>query len=521
LRRDTLILMFVVLLVLVTAGLIPLWHTDIWGHTRYGQWILDQHEFPSQEPLSPFSDPSLSYVNHATIPSCGYSLAYQLGSRLGGDDPERQLACGANALRLLHLLIFGSSCVLLIGIVYRASQSVGVTILVILAEAYFLYPFTLIQRPQWAAVPLFLFIARVSQHREVRGWMWFALPLVFAIWANTHATWVFGLALVGTRALPLSIFSKGWAGILPNRDTRAWWRLLVLCALATLVNPHGPLILPKIMAFGSRPGVASMTEWEPLGLNPAEWVPVLLPLFILVVTIALRRQRLPESLLLFFGVLFVGACLQRRLFLWYVLLWALCMSYAVRSPNTETKKLREPRVSASGGILLAAVLVWGVCVSIFAKPEQTLFAGTPYKVALELKHPEQQGRWIPELKPVLEKGYPDHEFQGAIFASETQGDFLFWSLAPKYPVTMTTHAHLFRQEHWETCLATRDGSETGDAFLKKLNVNLIVIESLHEGLVNRIANHPDWLVLIHEPVTGTSNEIYRAKFVAIRKTCGK
>src|SRR5580698_2685798 len=37
----------------------PLWHTDIWGHIAYGEWILDHRQLPEKEPFTPFSDKTI------------------------------------------------------------------------------------------------------------------------------------------------------------------------------------------------------------------------------------------------------------------------------------------------------------------------------------------------------------------------------------------------------------------------------------------------------------------------------
>ncbi len=512
---DRSIFFIVVLTLSLASGLIPLWHTDIWGHARYGQWIIEQGTFPSREPLSPYSDPSLEFINHATIPSCSYAGAYQLASHLGSDDPERRLIWGANALRLIHLLIIATSTVLIWQIAYRVSQSGVFALLLVGALVYFLYPFALVQRPQWGAVPLFLLVGRATLEEKPHFGMWFSLPIVFLIWANTHATWVFGLALLATKAYPLSIRANGWAGLWPQWENAPWAGLLVVCTLATCVNPHGPLILPKILAFGSRSGVSSMTEWEPLGSNFSEWVTVILPMFLLAVRMILSQQVPRGSLLLLLIVLCVGTCFQKRLFLWYILLWTLCLCESTRKAEGGSQPSFR---SIAAWATLVSLVLWAIVASIRLQPEQTLFAGTPYRIALELQNPDCQGKWIPQLPQILEENYPNGQYLGAIFTSETQGDFLFWSLAPKFPITLTTHAHLFQQQHWETCLAVRDGADNSETVLKQLHVNLIVIESFHEGLIRKIASDPNWIVLIHEPVRGTDRQAYRSLFVAIRKT---
>ena len=42
-----------VALIFVVASYFPLWHTDVWGHLKYGQWMLSHRAIPDREPFSP------------------------------------------------------------------------------------------------------------------------------------------------------------------------------------------------------------------------------------------------------------------------------------------------------------------------------------------------------------------------------------------------------------------------------------------------------------------------------------
>src|SRR5882724_3759572 len=41
----------------------PLWHSDIWGHLKTGEWIVANRQLPERELFSPFSDPTLHASN--------------------------------------------------------------------------------------------------------------------------------------------------------------------------------------------------------------------------------------------------------------------------------------------------------------------------------------------------------------------------------------------------------------------------------------------------------------------------
>src|SRR5687768_1284098 len=32
---------------------VPLWHTDVWGHLRFGRWIVEHQQLPEGNPFAP------------------------------------------------------------------------------------------------------------------------------------------------------------------------------------------------------------------------------------------------------------------------------------------------------------------------------------------------------------------------------------------------------------------------------------------------------------------------------------
>lgn len=70
---------------------------------------------------------------------------------------------------------------------------------------------------------------------------WLALPPLFGLWANLHGGFVAGLLWLGARTAGLALDRSSDRGALPG-----WSSLLVVCAAATLVNPHGARLHEKI-----------------------------------------------------------------------------------------------------------------------------------------------------------------------------------------------------------------------------------------------------------------------------------
>lgn len=78
------------------------------------------------------------------------------------------------------------------------------------------------------------------RHRTTPGgWGWFVLPLIFALWANIHGGFAAALLFLGL-SLAGRIIDQTLSGSQPiDRGIIAWFALLVICANATLITPHG------------------------------------------------------------------------------------------------------------------------------------------------------------------------------------------------------------------------------------------------------------------------------------------
>src|SRR5713226_5498997 len=77
----------------------PVWHNDVWGHLRFGEYIVREHRLPEHEMFSgDYADQKRPYFNLQWLAQAGSYLVYETGARLVGGDTDRQLAGGALAL---------------------------------------------------------------------------------------------------------------------------------------------------------------------------------------------------------------------------------------------------------------------------------------------------------------------------------------------------------------------------------------------------------------------------------------
>jgi len=484
----------------------PLWHTDVWAHAKYGEWYCDRQAPLEVEPLSPFSDKSVPFANVAWLSQVAYHLIYQFGAAVAGGDAESQLRGGAEALRSFHLLLLIARFTLLWLALKRFGGSpswatVGV----------FLYIFAVglgsaIQRPQ--AFGLFFFtvvIYALSAPTLSRRAIVF-LPSMFLLWANLHGTFIAGLGLLGCFTLGRTI-ERG----VFDRDVQRLVFVGVLSGLATLVNPHGMFLYKHLFAFGAHPNLKSMTEWFPMRFTAqggAHW-PYLMSVLILVFLGVLGGRKIGPSGWLVALPFAVWPWFQARAMFWWwtVAVWLMARlgpGLADRFPTMPS--LRDGERSRAKAWMAVAMIVPAVCVfppvrnlmpGVTNDLDHTVAAGTPWRLALELKAPlADEGRWLPALREALRAGYPDGQYRGPIFSSETQGDFLVWALPSDMPVLMFTHAHVFPFNYWESCRDVKAGNPGWREFLAQNRANLIVVEAdSHEELADELRKDPDWVIV--------------------------
>jgi hypothetical protein len=166
---------------------------------------------------------------------------------------------------------------------------------------------------------IFLLLTLICLQRFRQGHekaLWF-LPPLFAIWANTHGTFVFGLFVIGVDWITgLVNFRVG--GLAGNRIPVPQRIKLLLaflfCILATLITPYGSQIAanPFEMATAQPLNIANIQEWQPLSLAfPAGVFVLCFAAVLFVAQVVLRFTfRLEEMILLLFGL--YAACAHLR-----------------------------------------------------------------------------------------------------------------------------------------------------------------------------------------------------------------
>ena len=216
---------------------------DTYWHIAAGRWMLDNQAVLRIDPFS-YTFAGHPWQTHEWLAECAMALAY--------------VGAGWNGV----VLLFGVAAALTAGLLARhlsrwlGGLSLAVTLLLALACV----AGSLLARPHLLALPLLEIwtAALIIARDERRAPSWKLLPLML-LWANLHASFLIGLALILPFALEAIVEESTARGAALRH-----WGLFAAAALAmALITPYGAdgLIFPfRLMAM---PSLMQVGEWGP------------------------------------------------------------------------------------------------------------------------------------------------------------------------------------------------------------------------------------------------------------------
>ncbi|OWK35246.1 hypothetical protein FRUB_09407 [Fimbriiglobus ruber] len=509
----------------------PLWHTDFWVHLKYGEWIASHHTLPDRESLSPFMDKDAPFFDPQWLSQLGYQALFRVGASLAGGDDRSRLEGGVEVIRLAHLCT-AIATVGLLGLAYRrASGSAGWAVGAMVMVIVLMLSSFAVQRPQALALICFAAIlcglSRPIPTRRAVVW----IPLACALWVNLHGSFPVGLGLVGAALVgrvAQVVWAAGYSAVRRDAATRRLGLMLLLCLAATVINPYGPSVYPRLATFATHPNLRTMIEWQPMdfgSLRGGQWVYLATAALVIITPLATRRMYSPTQLVVIVAFAVWPLFHQRALNWWLPLVpWAVTPLWATanwRSQPTALASGASFRKTAIAAVLVAFVAVVspasGWIKSGRPRPlSASLHRGTPNDIAAVLAgRPAVDETRVVGLARVVKEWYGGR-LTGAVFASETQGEYLLWALPPDTPVMMCNHAQAYRPDYWNACLAIKRAAPGWAEALAENRVGVVVVETdFHPDLCAALRNQREWRVVVDE--TGVpARDPYARLFVAVR-----
>jgi hypothetical protein len=513
-------------------SLLPLQHTDVWGHLKLGGWIVENRQLPAHEPYSPYTVKDDSEATFQPwLSQVLYHATFRAGERFGGSDPWKRFQGGAELLRALHVVAIVSVYGLL-WLAFRRMSGSGSLALLGLAGQFFAAVSTVgVQRPQVFSLALFAAILMVLSRPVLTRRAVVLVPLLLTLWANLHGGFVVGCGVLALVWLGRCIECGSIRAAVADAQVRRLLLAGVLAAAAVAVlNPTGPRIYLLAAGFGNNPNLAVLQEWQPVdfltaGTGSRLYVATLA---VTLVTVALSPLRVtPAHYLL--GLTFgVAPLLQQRMMTWWcpLALWLLMPHWGAIAGRwglvwpASTPSLRKTLLAVLATVpfvMLSPPMNW-LQTGTLPPPPVTFRGGTPIDLLGAVANPVAPG---PErMKPLaaaLRERYAGRPV-GPLFTSEALGELAYWRAVPGCPPVWFTHAHLFPPAHWLAAFNAARGGPGWWEFLDRHRANLIAVEpDFHPELVAAATAHPDWLVVLDETNSEAIRDPRARLFVAVRK----
>jgi succinate dehydrogenase hydrophobic anchor subunit len=339
----------------------------------------------------------------------------------------------------------------------------------------------------YLGVVLLLALLEPARARRV----WLVVPL-FAIWANLHGGWLFGLFL-------LSAYAAGalleWRAA-PNAEARARWSaelracliMLAGATFATLLTPHGIDLVRHVVGFLADPYIATNTaEFQsPNFYEPWERT-FLVSLLVLVAAFALTRERPAYPRLLVILLCIAFALLARRnipLFAFSALPVAALHFKAAWTRLPDPRGIRANFAAAAGAAVSAPWILTGAVGLLF----------------LGLSHGRLGGRQVisdefsPRIFPtaIVAKARADGE-QGRLFNHFVWGGYLLYAW-PEQKVFIDGGTDFYGKdlvkEYQEIVQMVPGWRER----LDRWNIDLLLLEP-RSALAHQAARDSSWAVV--------------------------
>jgi hypothetical protein len=426
----------------------PVLDNDIWMNLHAGRWIVAHRAVPQTDPFSVFGQGR---------PWVAYSWLFEVlvfgleqGFGLAGVVAYRVVMSYA-ILASIHRLV--------------ARREPRFVVATGLCGMAFFALVPMLNERTWLFTILFSTVTLdMTLHLRQGGvgrtvWL---LPLVYALWANVHIQFIYGLFLLALGCLApvidglLGLDRAG--GRARVAGTPDWWRLLALaaaCACATLLNPYGPRLYDVVFDYARKSETYNLVIelLAPSFRMPWEWA---MPALVGSAVFALGRGKQRSSFELLLLVTATVLALRARRDVWFAVLAALAALVSVRQADDEPRRVapclhRPIGITALGIALLAAT---GTClVGSQGRLEGAVASSYPARAAAVV----QQRRCSAPL-----------------FNEYGWGSYLIWRL-PELPVSIDGRADLHGPERIRQNVNTLSGVRGWDSDPDLQSANTILI----------------------------------------------
>ncbi|MFW6124850.1 MAG: hypothetical protein ACOC46_01770 [Pirellulales bacterium] len=287
---------------------LPLKYPALWSDVAQGRWILAHGRLPAHEPLLPLAE-GMPVVQGAWLSQVTLGAVARL--------------LGAEWLSNLFALVILATFALLARALYAETRSLGATMGAIVCAAALSWTRLPLFGPETFGLLCFVLLIWLAMQldreapvggsdigadgpvdRKAAGIVtWIAVPVLFAIWANVHGSFVCGLIVLACcflgRAVEVGWQSRSCSAAIRDASVRRWCCLAEAAVAATLVNPYGFDLWIDFVAAARNANLRDVAAWQAVTLSSPAGVVFVMSWAILAAV--LRHSRLavrPRDVLL-------------------------------------------------------------------------------------------------------------------------------------------------------------------------------------------------------------------------------
>jgi len=406
-------------LLLLLASVVASTRTDpdLWGHVRFGADMIhdgrvrqaDRYSFTSDRP----------WLNHEWASEVAMGGAFLLGGSAGLF--VLKLAILAGVLLLLNRALLADG----VDTARHRDLAIALAVIVTIEQAHNV-------RPQIFSLLFFACELACLMHAERDRRVLFALPVIFAAWANFHGGWMVGGAAIVFWTLGLVLSRPP-----DRRGAFAHVAAGAAALAATIVNPHGVQLhefLRSTVGFGR----ADIVEWQPVYVVSRN----ILALWLLVAALAAAgavragRTRGATSRLLVVAALGIASFRVNRLLAFFGL--AVLFLYGGALAGALARRASTPRESGRMAVYVA------VAVSVL------MIAGAVRVLATHASCIAIDPRATPEAGAV--EFLRQQGARGRLLVWFDWGEYALWHLGPSLLVSVdgrreTVYSARVQDEH--------------------------------------------------------------------------
>jgi hypothetical protein len=387
---------------------------DIWWHLRTGQWILEHQRVPVTDPFSIYGLDKPWIVYSWLFDS---TMAFLFGR------------FGLMAIVLYEIVTRVALAIALFHLVHSLLpgfwRSAALTASALLVMTRIIGP-----RPGMLTI-LFVIVLFDILHfasRTGRTRMLWLLPPMFALWANWHIQFVYGLFVLGVFACEpllnaLFRYRPQAKNLLPAGQA---WLILATSTLATLLNPYGWKVYSTVFLYMGQTRVYNeITEFRAMTFRQPQHFLALLLVLGAAMAIGWRRNARPLWMIFLIASSLLAFRSVREI--WFLAIVSVCViADGWVRPSKDAPALALPRSRILVGTWVLAI--------VLASCRHYGLSNDALEIQAAGAFPEAAARFVQQ-----------HQLVGPLFNDLSWGGFLIWRL-PQLPVALDGRTNVHGEE---------------------------------------------------------------------------